>query len=141
MLGRTVLREKIDLDLVCLGFLAIIIRSVDMYFTYRSIRIYGHEEVTPGLRMIFEVMGLEKGILFSQIISAMIIFVIVYFSNLARRKHMKISYTPHILLINYIIGLVLTVHGLMNPLIYTYITVLTLIIVFIVIGLDLKMPV
>ena len=49
------------------------------------------------------------------------------------------SYTPHILLINYIIGLVLTVHGLMNSLIYTYITVLTLIIVFIVIGLDLKM--
>ena len=138
MLKEEILGEKIDLDLVCLGFLAIIIRSVDMYFTYRNIKAYGYEEITPGLRKIFETMGLERGILFSQILSAIVIFVIIYFSNIARRKHLKISYTPYILLLNHILGLILTVHGLMSPPIYTCITVLTLTIVFAIIGLDLK---
>jgi len=109
-----------------------------MYFTYRNIKVYGYIELTPGLRRIFEIMGLERGILFSQVISAVTIFVIIYSSNLARRRHMRISYTPHILLLNHILGLVLTVHGLMNSLIYTYITVITLIVIFTIISLDLK---
>jgi len=83
---------KIDLDL---GFLAIIIRSMDMYFTYMNIKVYGYEEITPGLRMFFEVMGLERGILFSQIFSAIIIFVIVYSSNLAGESNENKLYTPY----------------------------------------------
>ncbi|RLG73547.1 MAG: hypothetical protein DRO23_08700 [Thermoprotei archaeon] len=138
MLGKALLSNKIDLDLVCLGFLAIIIRSIDMYFTYTNIRVHGHEELTLGLKKLFEALGLERGIIVSQVISAIIVFVIVYFSQIARGRHLKIQFTLHILLINHIIGLVLTINGLMNSMIHFWITALTFIAIFMITSLDLK---
>ncbi len=138
MLGKVLLSNKIDLDLVCLGFLAIIIRSIDIYFTYTNIKVHGHEELTLGLKKLFEVPGLERGTIVSQIISAIIVFVIVYFSQIARGRHLKIQFTLHILLINHIIGLILTINGLMNSTIHFCITALTFIAIFTITSLDLK---
>ena len=131
------LTETIDLDLFLLGVLALIIRTFDMALTYRSIATLGAREINIGLLFFFKTFGLKMGILITQILSALAIFLIVYLSQKARRYGLLLRFSLHILVFSHILGLFIILNYSSAEILLKTVLVTPIIVILLILGIDL----
>ncbi len=137
LLRKNLFTETIDLDLFILGIVALIIRSLDMTLTYRSIMSFGAEEINLGLHFFFKAFGLKLGIFITQILSAIVVFTIVFLTQKARKYGLLLRYGLHVLIMFHIIGLLIIIYGLNIEFLLRTILVAPIILVLTILVIDL----
>ena len=131
------LMETIDLDLFVLGVLALIVRTFDMALTYKSITTFGAREINIGLLFFFETFGLKMGILITQILSALVIFSIVYLSQKARKHGLLLRFSLHILVFFHVLGLFAILNYSSAEVLLRMLLVAPVIVILLILGIDL----